>query len=751
MLLTGILVVAAIYNLFLAFAIVTRTRQRQAGRNFAWMIVAITFWVLCEAAIDYPGMGKEQVILLSRAMFFLGVLMLTALLWFAASFPTPSRRFGQWATFLAGLGVPWLFLSWTTVLITDSTAPPWGNHVYGDQLLMYLYAAWLLACGVSAVGYLIRRAIKSRGLERLQILYILLGMAVLLVVGIAFDVVHPAITGASTYSSLGPLAAIVLSTTATYAIIRYRLLDIRIVLRAGLAYSITIGILSLLFALLVPAVDGFLKGKGIFPDAAASFAAALLMALAFQPLRRRIELIVGRFFLKSDYDYRQTLSDVGNLFASARESSLLVDMLTETLERTFHPQFVAVYLPRGDGTLQLARGIGEGTELPHALELSDSVVNYAVHSDEVLFAEEVVRQDHTREALGLRMQSWDAAIAVPLISADTLCGFALIGHKNTGDAYTAEDIGLLHILSKQSAVALDNVRHYEGLHLLNIELEQRVKERTYDLARANRQLTDADQAKDRFLATLSHELLSPLTGILGWVQLAQNNRKPGTVERAIRSIEQAALQQKYLVDELLDVSRIVHDKVRLDRQPAEIWTLAERAADGVQHMASEKEITLRLERPAEPVIVSVDHVRIVQVITNLLVNAVKFTPQGGTIILSATRSGETAIITVRDTGCGIAPEKQIAIFERFRQAEDGARAGGLGLGLTMVKGFVELHGGEVSVASDGEGRGSTFTFTLPIVMEKALPTTAATVNPSLPETSSDTLARTSPFEDFEQR
>jgi signal transduction histidine kinase len=242
------------------------------------------------------------------------------------------------------------------------------------------------------------------------------------------------------------------------------------------------------------------------------------------------------------------------------------------------------------------------------------------------------------------------------------------------------------------------------------ELEQIVEERT-------RELREANKAKDEFLATVSHELRTPLTAILGWAKLLRSGKLDDTASaRAIETIERNAKSQAQIIEDILDVSRIITGKLRLDVRNVELVPIIETAIDAVSPAADAKGIRLysALDPNAGPILGDPD--RLQQVVWNLLSNAIKFTPRGGRVTVRLMLVHSRVEITVSDTGQGIETELLPFVFDRFRQGNSSLtrRHGGLGLGLAVVRHLVELHGGSAFAESPGEGKGSTFTVTLPI-------------------------------------
>ena len=290
-------------------------------------------------------------------------------------------------------------------------------------------------------------------------------------------------------------------------------------------------------------------------------------------------------------------------------------------------------------------------------------------------------------------------------------------------------------------------RQAQALLLAHEELEDRVRARTRELAETNTVLREevderkrieaerqvlleserrarahaeaVNRLKDEFLATLSHELRTPLNAILGWSHLLTSRQNdPGMVGRAIGVIRNNAMAQSQLIEDILDVSRIIGGKLRLKLGPVPLQDVIEAALDSVSLAAQAKAIDITRDvESLEPI--TGDYDRLQQVVWNLLSNAVKFTPRDGRVIISLKRVGDDVVLRVEDTGIGIPAGFLPYVFDRFSQADGGAtrQHGGLGLGMAIVRYLVELHGGTVRAESAGEGQGATFTITLPTRLE----------------------------------
>jgi signal transduction histidine kinase/ActR/RegA family two-component response regulator len=253
-----------------------------------------------------------------------------------------------------------------------------------------------------------------------------------------------------------------------------------------------------------------------------------------------------------------------------------------------------------------------------------------------------------------------------------------------------------------------------------VELQAQLEARSRLLeseARARQEAEKANRLKDEFLATISHELRTPLTAIVGWAQLLRKgNLDPATAARGLEIIQRNAHSQTQLISDLLDVSRIISNKLLLNVDRVSLPSIIEGALDAITPEAEAKGIHLQRDIASDFPLISGDSERLQQVIWNLLSNAIKFTPRDGSVRVTLERNNAEAVITVTDSGIGIDPKFIPHVFDRFRQASAATtRAhGGLGLGLSIVRQLAELHGGSAQVFSEGDGKGSTFTVRLPL-------------------------------------
>jgi signal transduction histidine kinase/CheY-like chemotaxis protein len=302
-----------------------------------------------------------------------------------------------------------------------------------------------------------------------------------------------------------------------------------------------------------------------------------------------------------------------------------------------------------------------------------------------------------------------AAMAVPLIVQGEITG-ALVVADEAGRVFSADEVALAQMFADQAAAAFQNAHLYE-------EAERRRSE-----AEA------ANRAKDQFLAMLAHELRNPLAPIRsGSYLIGQRLGADPLVQRACEIIERQLQHLTRLLDDLLDVARITEGKIELVKTPLDLGAAVEEAVEAVRDLIESKGHTLCLALPERPVALEADSTRVVQIIANLLNNAAKYTPPRGVLTVTAEEANGWAVVSVSDTGIGIRPELLPRVFDLFSQLDPttARTEGGLGVGLTLVRRLVELHGGRVTAHSEGPGRGSKFVVSLPAGVHPPAPAASA--------------------------
>lgn len=380
----------------------------------------------------------------------------------------------------------------------------------------------------------------------------------------------------------------------------------------------------------------------------------------------------------------------------------------------------------GDGALteRILKVSGVSTLVCPSLESLCSAI--AEGAAAIILSEEALVPSATQRLIAVldEQPSWsDLPIIISAVEHESILeGRGALGPLGTRGNVTLLDrpVHVRTLVSTVKTAMRARHRQYETRELLRQLSSSEANERE---ARARAE--EMSRAKDEFLATVSHELRTPLNAMLGWARLLGGGRlEAGRQRHAIETIERNAVAQAQLIEDLLDVSRVISGKVRLEVDEIELQKVIDAALDSVRPAMEAREI--RFQRVIDPAVPRVmgDPNRLQQVVWNLVSNAIKFTPKGGRVELTLARVDSHAELTVSDSGRGIEPSFLPQLFQRFRQADGSTTRsyGGLGLGLAICRHLVELHGGTIEAHSEGLGRGSTFVVNLPI-----LATTSAAV------------------------
>jgi PAS domain S-box-containing protein len=393
--------------------------------------------------------------------------------------------------------------------------------------------------------------------------------------------------------------------------------------------------------------------------------------------------------LASSLDYRTTLTSVAQLAVPTFADWCIVDIV-ENNSVVFSNPIIAASEPQKEA---LVRELRQRYPIPIDADYGLSKVLRTGKPELVTNILESSLQKNTWNNEYLNLLKVKSYMIVPMLVRKRKLGTIVFASAQLGRYYTIVDLAMAEEVAQRAASAIENAQLY-------------------------RQAQEANRIKDEFLAIVSHELRTPLNSMLGWVQIIRNRKlDEAIISKALATIERNAKLQSKLIEDILDISRIIQGKIRLNLRKVNLVIVISAAIEAIYPTSEIKEIQIESKLDSSVGEVMGDAERIQQVVWNLLSNAVKFTPSGGRVEVCLEQVNSNAKITVSDTGKGISRDFLPYIFERFRQADSTTtRAdGGLGLGLSIVHHLVEMHSGRVYAVSEGRGRGATFTVLLPLI------------------------------------
>ncbi|MCK4994811.1 MAG: GHKL domain-containing protein [Candidatus Omnitrophica bacterium] len=416
-----------------------------------------------------------------------------------------------------------------------------------------------------------------------------------------------------------------------------------------------------------------------------------------------------------------TLHELGKLISATLDTERLFSQITEPLILKLGFEKTIIFLKEKDTTkLECKAAIGFSSLLISRIEEANIersfLKNVLERGSSVWVKNAEAATDEQKTWLDLFEVS--SFVIVPMVIKESVEGYIFVGNQTSYNYISEGDIDSLFILSNQLGIALDNAQLYAQLKRSHDQLEIRVEERTKELAEANKQLIKLDQMKSDFVSAVSHELRTPLTSIKGYAAILSAGRLGDVTEiqaEKLNKINSHSDELIQLVNDLLDIARIESGKIGMSIKHASINEIIKSIADLFFPQADEKNIHLQLEIPEQEVVVWMDPSQIARVFINLIGNAMKFTPEHGTISIRVTQAEKFINIEITDSGIGISEADIPRLFDEFYRVDNAINAEkkGTGLGLPLVKKIVEAHKGQIWVTSE-VGRGTTFHFTLSI-------------------------------------
>jgi signal transduction histidine kinase len=592
--------------------------------------------------------------------------------------------------------------------------------------LSWLYLLFLLFGWCSTIIYsnwlLYKEIKKSTGYYREQLKYVSIGSIIGFIGG---STNFPLMMGLSLFPPFGSPLVIAYPLLFGYAMLKYRLMDIRFILGKSAVYALSFGFIIPFAFLLVIILNKFLTPVSFNITGVIIL---IVSILAFNPIFNFFEKIASKYFYYTFYSYQKVLTELGKKLTKVLDIEKLSSLIINTLIETVKLDRTVILLKNDRGEYKIQKNIGFKEDNGISLVKDNFLTDWMEKTQHPLVNEEIsiiIRNTDDKakrdslENLKKNMGKIEAVVCLPLLIEGKIIGMIVLGNKISGDPYSQQDIELLTNLSNQASVALQNAKLYDQVEDLSQNLQEKVDEQTAELKKAYDDLKILDKAKSEFISIASHQLRTPLTAIKGYVSLIKENsygKVPKKMEKPLDSVYISNERLIKLVNDLLNLSRIEAGKVELKSEKTSIEKIIESIIDELQNIAKNKGLKLIWEKPKKEfpkVFVDTDKIR--HAIFNLVDNAIRYT-DAGSIIINMEIKDKKLEISVKDTGRGISREDLTKLFNSFSRGSAGKtiHTEGVGLGLYIAKSFTEMHNGKVRAESEGEGKGSVFTIELPI-------------------------------------
>jgi len=620
-----------------------------------------------------------------------------------------AERRGNWREYILPLlFVPTAFipgLLYTKVALSEAGIVVDANWLYW---VLILFVVVYLGLGIWRLAHHMRHNPNVDARYRTR--FLLFGVVAATVIILVAIVFFPDVVVSQLSIPLGVLAMVSLFS---YAIIKHRLFDIRLVAVRLLAYVLSLATVALLYTgLAFGLFAGLLRANELSTGRQASFVGiALLLALTFAPLKKFFDKATRAIFYQDAYDTQQVLDDISTVLVSRVDVRRLTRESLTILRTALKSEFaMVVLLDAKNGGVDRTISVGRP---PQMLEVYSAIVRRAAP---MIVTDELDSHDAT---MYRTLQHANVAVVVNLQTSKELIGYVIYGVKANGRIYSNDDLKLVRIAADELAVAAQNGLRFEEITHFNETLQGQVREATTELRESNKKLKSLDNAKDEFISMASHQLRTPLTSVKGYISIVLEGDAGKLNPSQKQLLEQAfASSQRmvYLISDFLNVSRLQTGKFTIERTPVNLADIVKQEVSQLLSTATSRELKVEVSVPSSIPTLLLDEAKVRQAIMNFIDNAIFYSHPGGVIKVDLVKTAKDVALTVQDQGIGVPASERHQLFTKFYRASNArtARPDGTGVGLFLAKKVAVAHGGSM-IFSSTEGKGSTFGFRLPLL------------------------------------
>lgn len=693
-----ILFLIALLNLFLGLFVLSRGSDKETNRSFCYWTISVSIWNFMDFGLVFaptPQFALNWARVLSISIPFIPSTFFHFVVSFIKVKENLERRLVLAGYILSLLFIPLFLLGF---LVKGVIPLEEGYYpVSGGYQILYLFPLFFYGFTLAGVFMLVKRFRETQSsLEKNQIKYLLIGLFVAILGGISNFLFW---MGENRIFPIGNLAEVIFVAMAAMAIIRYHLMDINIIIRPGITYTSLTILITTIWLTTITIFENIFH----FTALPSRILAIIVIVFIFNLLRERVQLVVDRIFFRERQNLFELQGRVSKKIASALDLDQITPFVLKAIQQSIYPEFVCLRLLSPDKKHYRVKSfLGEGEEKILSLSIDNPLVGWFKKEKREIFKEEPENNPYFGKMKGEIKETIEkikAKLALPLMVGDDLLGILSLGEKRgENKGYNFAEVGFLNTTGRELAIALKNTQLYADL-----------KKRTEELEKANK-------AKSEFLQIVSHELNTPLTVILGEINILKMELKRGMLSKykdRLDNMEDKGIRLSHLIKDMLDISSVERCiKLTVKKELVNVEEVIEDAIINFQPTAFHKEIQIGKDIQKGLSLVS-DSKKIKDILFRLIDNALKYTPSKGSVWVGARDSQESIEFFVEDTGIGIKKEDREKIFERFFQADASTtrKYSGAGIGLAIAKELVTFLGGEIWVESE-PNKGSRFSFTV---------------------------------------
>lgn len=707
-----ILLFFVIANIVLSLVLFLNNPRSATNKLFSGLIIILTIYLAVNTEMVL-FQDAEVKLILSRLIISLGAVINGFVFLFLTTFPQDRIKLKSSIIHMVSWSTAGLFIAGFTPLIFSGIDI--NNNVVTPKpgILMPIFLVHTIVLIFGGIVSIFLRYKKSVGLEKNRIQYVLLSFFILFSLVIILNFILPVFLKIGFFVPFLPIYILIFNLIVGYAIVRQRLMDIRVLVGRAVVYVLLLLMVAAFFSATLLFAGYRFIGISFSSTQSIFFIIILVItAISFHPVQLIVEKFTEKLLFKNRYDINDVLTHLNKIMAS----TLQLDELAHKILRELKTQLkihtlTFIFFEKDD----VSDVITEGFQSPPTYKAED--IRQITQSQEVL-----VFEDLEEGPIKNTMRSLDFSVVAQLRTEGKQIGLLAFGQKSSGEIYSSQDIQLVTILSPEAAIAIQNALSYEQVRRFNVTLQEEIEKATTDLKSANTQLEVLDKLKDEFVSVASHELRTPMTAIKSYAWMVLNNKAGEISPKAHIYLDRVYTSTErliHLVNEMLDVSRIESGRVTLHKTSINPLDLCDDMQTEFAAKVADAQVTFTIHKPDMLPSIEIDQEKITQVLENLIGNSIKYSQKGATITLTVTQEGNLVRFSIADTGRGIASDDMPKLFKKFGRLENSlvtVTAESSGLGLFISKQYVELHGGTVDVQSE-LGKGSTFSFTLPIISD----------------------------------
>ncbi len=705
-------------NFALAVLILVKNRKSVANKIFIIFIFSVLVWIVANFIVDHAK-DSNQALFWSQISWIMAALALYLLFIFSLFFPFKDQiriKFKIIIPFILTLIFSIFCLSdlYKKFILYDIIVGEFGveEYIFGP---FFIYGSlFFILMGMATIVKIFSKYRKVRGVEKMQIRYFLLGLFLLLFFSLSFSLPLPFLFNNSFLAKLSPFFSVIFVAFTTYAIVRHRLMDIRLFIQKTILYAMTFGLFLVIYLSLIFVFDQVFALFDLAPTFSSIISAVLIIAI-YPRFKLYFQKKTDKFFYRYPYDSNKVLKEINEKCSRQIDFDNFFDYFSSIIENKLKINKILLVILQKDKNPFLVKNHNFSRKLVDffkKVKCPTKIYEYFNQYNHIILIrdKQPVLQDILKDKELLQRQKLfeksGVNLILPVYCNGQLTAFFFFGHKLSQEDLYPQDLQLFENLIDTLNLIFENIFLYNDLKKSLFSMEEKINQRTKELRELNKN-------QSRFMADISHELQTPLAVLKGNLSLI-NNKKLDEQEskKVFVRLERSVDRLSNLIKDLIFLSKADVGQIKINKEYFDFSDLVKEMAEDSAILAEDKEIKMQL-KIEKGIYFMGDKEKLQGLLFNLISNALKYTPVGKEIKIELYKKNDTICLLVADQGIGIARKDLPYIFSRFYRIEYQVKEKGTGLGLAICKWIVHVHGGKIGVKSE-LGKGTSFKIILPL-------------------------------------